>query len=60
MTETYETLEDIRADIAQRLTRGAKQWRDAMHDAVVATSDADARVMIMRAYDRDTKTLRFR
>ncbi|GAA4035147.1 PNPOx family protein [Parerythrobacter jejuensis] len=59
MSETPQSLDDIRTDIDRRLVRGARKWRDAMHDAVVATTDADARVMILRAYDTATRTLRF-
>ena len=59
MADTYQTLDDIREDIARRLVRGGRKWRDAMHSPVVATADADARVMVLRAYDRDTQTLRF-
>ncbi|MDC0887236.1 pyridoxamine 5'-phosphate oxidase family protein [Altererythrobacter sp.] len=59
MTDTFETFADIRTDIDNRLTRGAKKWRDAMHDGVVATADADARVMILRSYDPATRILRF-
>lgn len=54
-----ETFADIVADIADRLTNGATNRRSAIHTGVVATTDADARVMVLRGYDAATKTLRF-
>ena len=54
-----ENLGDIREDIAQRLTRAAADRKSAMHTPVVATSDADIRVMVLRAFDRESMTLRF-
>ena len=49
----------IKTDIAVRLSEGASDRRSAMHTPVVATSDADVRVMVLRAFDRDLWTLRF-
>ena len=54
-----ETLDDVREDIAQRLTRAAADRKSPMHTPVVATSDADIRVMVLRAFDRESMTLRF-
>lgn len=54
-----ETLEAIRADIDTRLTQAANDRRSAMHTPVVATADADARVMVLRSFDPATMTLRF-
>ncbi|WP_379547411.1 pyridoxamine 5'-phosphate oxidase family protein [Qipengyuania sp. DSG2-2] len=54
-----ETLDDVRADIASRLARAAKDRKSAMHTPVVATGDADARVMVLRAFDAAAWTLRF-
>ena len=59
MLEPPKTLEDIRLDIATRLGRAAKDRKSPMHTPVVATADADVRVMVLRAYDRATETLRF-
>ena len=56
MTETFET---IRTDIAHRLSECAQDRRSAMHTPVVATADADARVMVLRDFDTDSWTLRF-
>lgn len=55
----FETLDDIEADIARRVTRAAKDRKSPMHTPVVVTSDVDARVMVLRAYDPETRTLRF-
>lgn len=55
----FETFDEVRGDIAERLTGGANGRRSAMHTAVIATPDADARVMVLRAFDRDHWTLRF-
>ncbi len=53
------SLDEIRDDIAKRLKRGANDWRDHLHAPVVATADADARVMVLRGFDTDSWTLRF-
>ncbi len=55
----FETLDDIEADIARRVTRAAKDRKSPMHTPVVVTSDVDARVMVLRSYDAQTRTLRF-
>ena len=55
----FETLDAVRNDIAQRLKRGASDRKSAFHCPVVATADADARVMVLRAFDEDGWTLRF-
>nr|WP_137676072.1 pyridoxamine 5'-phosphate oxidase family protein [Parerythrobacter lutipelagi] len=54
-----ETFDDVRADIDRRLREAADNWRCAMHSAVIATADADARVMIVRGWDGGSRTLRF-
>ena len=53
----FDSLETIRADAQARLTRAARDRRAPMHTPVVATGDADARVMVLRAFD--PWTLRF-
>lgn len=55
----FETFESIRADIAERLGEAARNRKAPMHTPVIATADADARVMVLRAFDPDTWTLRF-
>ncbi|MEX0341484.1 MAG: pyridoxamine 5'-phosphate oxidase family protein [Erythrobacter sp.] len=55
----YDTLDKVRADIATRLQEAASDRRSPMHAPVVATGDADARVMVLRAFDADSWTLRF-
>lgn len=54
-----DTFEAIRADIDRRLADAATNRQAAMHTPVVATADADARVMVLRAWDADRRTLRF-
>ena len=55
----FEDFPSIASDIAARLGQAASDRRAAMHTPVVATADADARVMVLRAYDPATHTLRF-
>ena len=57
--DMYDTLDEVRTDIAARLSAGANDRRSAMHSPVVATADADARVMVLRAFDADSWLLRF-
>ncbi|MFB0613315.1 flavin-binding protein [Aurantiacibacter poecillastricola] len=54
-----ESLAEIRDDMAQRLQEGATNRKSALHSPVVATTDADARVMVLRAFDRVGWRLRF-
>ena len=54
-----DTLDQVMGDVMQRLTAGAKDRRSNMHTPVVATSDADVRVMVLRAFDEAAMTLRF-
>ena len=55
----YDTLEEVRTDIAARLTEAARDRRVPMHTPVVVTADADARVMVLRDFDPARWTLRF-
>ena len=55
----FETLDEVMRDIMQRLVRGAKDRRNDMHTPVVATSDADVRVMVLREFDSEAMRLRF-
>ena len=54
-----ETLELVRAEIDSLLARGASDRRSPMHTPVVATGADELRVMVLRAWDRDRRTLRF-
>lgn len=54
-----QSFADIRTDIETRLSEGASSRHSACHQAVIATTDADARVMVLRAYDTVNRTLRF-
>ena len=53
----------VLSDVGQRLGRAAKDRRAAMHTPVVATIAQDGspsqRVMVLRAFDRTTATMRF-
>lgn len=61
--ELTDDLDSVLADVWQRLGRAAKDRRAAMHTPVVATIGADGtpsqRVMVLRAFDRASATLRF-
>lgn len=54
----FETLEEIRADCANRLIRAARDRKSPMHTPVIVTADVDARVMVLRAFDAAAWTLR--
>ena len=47
----FDTLDAIHEDAAARLAQAAKDRRSPMHTPVVATADADARVMVLRAFE---------
>ena len=53
------TLETVRQDIEDRLLEAASNRRSPMHTPVVATADADARIMVLRNFDTSDWTLRF-
>jgi len=52
-----DALDDILEDSSRRLLQAASDRRSPMHTPVVATADADARVMVLRAFT--PWTLRF-
>jgi len=54
----FDTLEEIRADCANRLIRAARDRKSPMHTPVIVTADVDARVMVLRAFDAASWTLR--
>lgn len=54
-----EILEAIRSDIDARLTRAVRDRDSPMHTPVVATADADARIMVLRDFQPATGILRF-
>jgi 3-hydroxyisobutyrate dehydrogenase len=54
----FETLDEIRADCATRLIRAARDRKSPMHTPVIVTADVDARVMVLRAFDSASHTLR--
>jgi len=54
-----ETLEEARAKAIRLIERGAADRRSEMHTPVVGSADGDMRVMVLREYDADSRTLRF-
>lgn len=63
LDDVVDDLDAVRADICRRLGRASKDRRSAMHTPVIATVRADGtpsqRVMVLRAFDSATATLRF-
>ncbi len=57
--QMFDTLDDIRDDIATRLIQAGKDRRSPMHTPVVGTSDANLRVMVLREFDGEQWGLRF-
>lgn len=55
----FETLDDVRTEVAGRLARAGKDRKSPMHVPTVITSDVDARVMVLREFDAQDWTLRF-
>ena len=53
------TLESVKVDIARLLEEAASDRNSPMHTPVVATADADARIMVLREFDAQKWTLRF-
>ncbi len=54
----FDQLEDVRTDCANRLIRAARDRKSPMHAPVIVTSDVDARVMVLRAFDTANWALR--
>lgn len=52
-------LENVKADTVRLLSGVAGDRNSPMHTPVVATADADARVMVLREFDPENWTLRF-
>lgn len=63
LNDLTDDLDSVLADVWQRLGRATKDRRAAMHTPVVATIGHDGapsqRVMVLRAFDRASATLRF-
>ncbi|WP_265529862.1 PNPOx family protein [Sphingomicrobium marinum] len=57
--DTPQTLGDVLADIDRRLADAASYRSNPMHVPVVGTADGDMRIMVLRAYDPQTRTCRF-
>ena len=55
----FDTLEDVFTDVTNRLIRAPRDRKSPMHTPAVITSDIDARVMVLRAFDSADFTLRF-
>ncbi len=54
-----DSLSAVLADIHRHLGRAAADRKSPMHTPVVATADADLRVMVLRSYDSHANLLRF-
>ena len=54
-----DDLEDVRRDVIGRLSQAAKDRKSPMHTPVLATLDADTRILVLRAFDEECWTLRF-
>jgi pyridoxamine 5'-phosphate oxidase len=54
-----ETLEDVRRDWLGRLARSPRDRKSPLHAPVVVSAPADARVMVLRAFDQASAVLRF-
>lgn len=52
-------LDAILSDIFEAFASATRDRRSAFHSPVVASADGDLRVMIVRAFDRSTASLRF-
>ncbi|MFU7527977.1 pyridoxamine 5'-phosphate oxidase family protein [Qipengyuania sp. ASV99] len=55
----FESLEKVQIDLVERLAGAAKDRKSPMHVPTVVTSDVDARIMVLRAFDSAAWTLRF-
>lgn len=55
----FDQLEAVQRDLRDRLIRAARDRKSPMHTPALASSDADARIMVLRAFDTDAWTLRF-
>lgn len=55
----FESLDEVRRDLASRLERAATDRRSPMHVPAVVTSDVDARGMVVRHFDAERWVLRF-
>ena len=55
----FETLEDVKRDLCDRLISAAKDRKSPMHVPAVVTADVDARGMVLREFDAADWALRF-
>ena len=55
----FESLDEVRSDLTNRLIRAAKDRKSPMHVPAVVTSDVDARGMVLREFDSAAWSLRF-
>lgn len=54
----FEALDEVLTDCRNRLIRAPRDRKSPMHTPVIVTSDVDARVMVLRAFDTATWALR--
>lgn len=55
----FDNLEDVARDWLGRLARAPRDRKSPLHAPVVVSAPADARVMVLRAFDQAKATLRF-
>jgi len=55
----FDNLDDVRRDWMARVASGARDRKSVMHTPMVVTSNIDARVMVLRAFDEARAVLRF-
>ena len=55
----FETLDQVKNDLTNRLIRAARDRKSPMHTPAVITGDVDARTMVLREFDTATWALRF-
>lgn len=54
----YTTFDQIEDDVRKSLAEAASNRRSPMHTPVVGTADGEVRMMVLRAYDHASRTLR--
>ncbi len=55
----FDNLDEVRRDWLGRLARAPRDRKSPLHAPVVVTAPADARVMVLRAFDQASGVLRF-
>lgn len=55
----FDQLDDVLADLTNRLVRAARDRKSPLHTPAVVSADVDARIMVLRDFDSAAFTLRF-